>query len=410
MNVFVIPSWYPSSDYPTCGQFSLDQVEGLGKMNPSFNFGISLWGQQEEANLLWVKQPFKSIKKLLKFRQRESFKRKISRNITEIYTPALTWTRTIWSGNIRNIIKVNFNNLKLFQEENGKVDIIHAHVSFPAGYIAMHLSKKLNVPFIITEHLDPFPTKFFQNRNGGLSHFIDKPLKKASMVIVENDKLLANIKKFGIERLTCIPNMVNERLFIPSIKTNADNKLTFLYIGDMIDRKGINYLLEAIVHLKKLPVHFIFCGTGEKLKEYKLQAKRLQISEYISWVGYLSRSEIVSKFQLCDAFVLPSISENLGMVLLEAIACGKPVIATKCGGPEAIINEKNGLLASVGDSRDLAEKIKWMVKNHHTFDPKIIREDFLNRFSRPVVSSQIIQLYNKILDKAEPTDENSALK
>lgn len=406
MNIFVIPSWYPSNDYPTCGQFSLDQVEGLGEIYPSFNFGISLWGQQEEANLLWVKQPIKSIKKLLKFKQSEPVQRSISKNTTEIYTPALTWTRKILSGNVKSAIKANLDNLALFQEKNGKVDIIHAHVSFPAGYIAMHLSEKLNVPFIITEHLDPFPTKFFQKRNGGLSRFIDEPLKKASMVIVENIKLLINIKKFGIERITCIPNMVNERLFIPSIKVNANNKLTFLYIGDMIERKGITYLLEAIVHLKKLAVHFIFCGTGEKLEEYKLQARRLQISDYISWVGYLSRNEIVSKFQLCDVFVLPSISENLGMVLLEAIACGKPVIATKCGGPEAIVNDKNGLLANVGDSTDLAEKIKWMVENYHTFDPKNIREDFLNRFSRPVVSSQIVQLYKEILDKTGAAIKN----
>lgn len=397
MNIFVIPSWFPSSDAPTCGQFSLDQVEGIGEMYPSFNFCISTWGQQEESNLIRAKEPAKNFKKILRFRQKQSFQRNISSNIYEMYTPALTWTRKIFSGNIRNITKANFYNFELFQKYHSRIDVIHAHVAFPAGYVAMHLSEKFNIPFIITEHLDPFPTKIFTNRSGGLSSYIENPLKNASMVIVENKKLFNNIASFGIEKITCIPNMVNQNIFIPA-KNPAKNKhFTFLYVGDMIDRKGITYLLKSISLLNTSSIKFRFCGIGEKLKEYKSFSELLKIDHTITWRAYLTRSEIITEFQKCDAFILPSLSENLGMVLLEAIACGKPVIATKCGGPEAIVNNNNGLLAEVGDSEDLAKKIHWMIRNYHTYDPKIIREDFLDRFSRPVVSAQIVELYRQIV-------------
>ena len=90
---------------------------------------------------------------------------------------------------------------------------------------------------------------------------------------------------------------------------------------------------------------------------------------------------------------MPSRYETFGVVYAEAIACGKPVIATKCGGPESIINEGNGLLVEVDNSDQLAESLMQMKKNYNELSQAEIRTNFLEKFSRSVVVEQISSVY-----------------
>ena len=86
--------------------------------------------------------------------------------------------------------------------------------------------------------------------------------------------------------------------------------------------------------------------------------------------------------------------ENNPVVLIEAIACGKPIIATSCGGPEDIVNETNGLLAKINDPEDLSQKMLQMINN---YDPQQIRADFEKRFSSMVITPRIIALYKEVI-------------
>ena len=107
MNVFNIPSWYPSKDHPYAGIFTLEQVQLLAQAKPNSKFALSLWGQKEESKLLWAKDHIKNISKLLKKDVLPKPQKQLENNLQEYYTPAYTWTEKILWGNIYSIIKAN---------------------------------------------------------------------------------------------------------------------------------------------------------------------------------------------------------------------------------------------------------------------------------------------------------------
>ena len=95
----------------------------------------------------------------------------------------------------------------------------------------------------------------------------------------------------------------------------------------------------------------------------------------------------------CDVFVLPSLYETFGVVLIEALAAGKPVIATRCGGPESIVNDENGLLVAPANSDALGRAMRQMVEAIDRFNKDIIRSDCIARFSRQAVIEQLGRVY-----------------
>jgi len=103
--------------------------------------------------------------------------------------------------------------------------------------------------------------------------------------------------------------------------------------------------------------------------------------------------------QNSDCFVLASQSESFGTVYIEAIACGKPIIATRCGGPESIVNDGNGILVPVDDYEKLAEAIIKMITESDKYDPVAIRKDFLDRFSKKVVVEKYVKIYKELTEK-----------
>ena len=398
MNIFIIPSWYPSPDHPISGIFNKEQAVALSKYDPSSNFAISLWGQKTEGNLLWGKDHFLNLLKIFKFLSLFAWEKEVSNNLIEYYSPALTWTKKILAGNMSNIIKANVENFKRFENKVGKVDMIHAHATYPAGYVALILSREFKIPYIITEQITPFPSKHYLDSRGKLARDVSRTLVEAQSIVAVSPALHAKFLEMGFLKSICIPNLTDEFFFKPSRNNSPSNVITFFMLGRMVEQKGVNILLQALADCGNRNIYFRIGGDGKKLDEYKKIATQLNLTN-ITWLGKLNRNEVRDELQRCQAFVLPSLHENLPLVLLEAIACGKPIIATKCGGPESIVNENNGLLAEVGDNQDLANKIGWMVENYHTYNADQIREDFMKRFSRPVVCGQIIDLYKKVIDE-----------
>ncbi|MCK5210988.1 MAG: glycosyltransferase, partial [Cyclobacteriaceae bacterium] len=344
MNIFYIPSWYPSSSNPLTGIFFKEQAMALISQFPELKIGISTWGQNDDQLLLWAGKPLQSLSKLL-FKSKPKYSLKIhnDENLTEYFTPAYTWSSKVFHGNLKQIVQSNLSNLNEFQNTYGKIDIIHAHVGFPGGYIAKQLSEIHKIPYIITEHMSPFPHEYFKNATGSLDKRLIMAYAGSSGNIAVSKDLASQMNKHGIRRITTIPNLVEESMF-KSISSKQENKsFTFFALGRMVPQKGIDILLKAFSQLKNGAVLRIG-GDGKYLNTYKNLTGKLQIEDKIEWLGELDRKQTLHEFQNCDAFVLPSRHESMGVVFAEAMACGKPVIGTICGGPEEFINESNGYL------------------------------------------------------------------
>ncbi len=297
------------------------------------------------------------------------------------------------------MVGVNRKNFELACRRFGPVQLIHAHVSYPAGYVASLLSREFDVPYVITEHMSPFPFSHLMKRDRPLDE-ISQAFEGASATIAVGPALADRIASFGYRRPTIIPNLVDERRF--QVGRPREDKLVFFTLCVISEQKGIDHLLEAIALWNPPASRFEFQigGDGPKRGEYEARARRLGLADRVHWLGAVSRERAPDLFRQSHVFVLPSRHESFGIVYAEALACGKPVIATRCGGPEAIVHEGNGLLVDVGDFHALAEAMRTMAVNWGFYDSGLIRRDFEARFSRPAVVGQLSNLYRDVCGRA----------
>ena len=105
----------------------------------------------------------------------------------------------------------------------------------------------------------------------------------------------------------------------------------------------------------------------------------------------------MNEFNKCDIFVLPSRHESFGIVYIEALAMGRPIIATKCGGPEMIVNDLNGLLINTDNIDSLSKAIIYMYHNYQKYSNEIIREDFMHRFSKESTVQKYKKIYKEVI-------------
>ena len=390
MNIFVIPSWYPSKNNTLPGLFILEQVKAYASLNPNDNIAISTWGQNDDRLLLWLRAPFSSLFKLTG--KPENREKKIAENLIEYFTPTYTWTSRFRKGNFDNILKANQKNLSQFEAKYGKADIIHAHVGFPAGYIAKLLSKFYQLPYVITEHMSPFPHTYFLKNKDKLDSRLADAYAASAKIICVSKTLQLHMNLFEISNSVVIQNLVDEDFFKPENTPPPKNRFVFFTLGRMVPQKGIDVLLMAFAKIQYDAILRIG-GHGSHLEKYKSLAKELGMDKKVEWLGELNKTAVLKEYQQCDAFVLASRHESMGIVFAEAMACGKPVIATKCGGPEEFINEKCGFIIEKENETALKVAMENMINTAHDFDPIAIRDYAVSLFSKKTVCSKVKQLY-----------------
>ncbi len=389
MNLFIIPSWYPSYSQPLAGIFTQEQAEAIADLSSNIYVIVSKWGHYDGyLSPFSLKKTFKAIYwRLLQPKNCISQKNKVQ----EIFNPVLTFP---FCG-IKRLIDINCKHIGVVTKNFGKVNVIHAHVSYPAGYIASVLSKEFDIPYILTEHMSPFPFLSLM-RKGKPIQEIYQALSGASKTIAVSPSLAKQITSFSFTEPVVVPNLVDERRF--SLGLPSSEKFIFFTLGLLSKQKGIDYLLKAVARWNPSPKQFQFRigGDGPMRPHYERMAEELGVADRVQWLSTVSRDVAPELFRQCHVYVMPSRHETFGIVYAEAIASGKPVIATRCGGPEFIVNDLNGILVDVGDIEGLAKAMKRMAGEWHKYDPVKIREDFMCRFSRRAVVSQLEKIYRDV--------------
>ena len=402
MNLFVIPSWYPTARAPLAGVFIQEQAEAIAELAPAVQVVVSSWPHDSCAlSLRQVSQAGQACREYV--RSLAHPRVAVKNGVHEIFSPALFWTAGLPFGGVRQLVGVNRANFRIAEQRFGHVDVIHAHVSYPAGYIASLMAAEHRVPYVLTEHMSPFP--FPVHLRGGKPRWeIAQAFERAAATIAVSPALADRIASFGFRRPIVVPNLVDERRFRAGGRHTG--KVVFFTLGGLTEQKGIVDLLQAIARWNPSAADVEFCigGDGPGRREYTELATRLGIADRVKWLGTVSREQAPLLFQECDVFVLPSKHETFGVVYAEAIASGKPVIATRCGGAEFIVNEGNGVLVNVGDIGGLANAMQSMARLHRSYSSKQIRQDFLERFSRRSVVPRLVEIYRRAIGQtAAPT-------
>ena len=396
INIFLIPSWYPNKFYPLAGSFIKEQSIWISE-SKKVDFTVSI----AEELFLTPWSFTKTVHSLFNyFFNSKIVEKQINNNYKEIYIQVLRWSKKILNGNFNSLYKAHKNNL-IKTLKMKKIDIIHAHVAYPAGYIAYLLSREFNIPYIITEHMGPFPFKDLLKGNKPIRE-IEVAINNACEVVAVSESLKNDICRFYLKEPIIIPNFINEEIYKFSYQKNKKNKFIFLTVGSLISQKGIDLLIKSIsrAKLKDDNIEFRIVGDGKEEKVLKMLANQYKIKN-IKFLGRLSREKVREEFKNCDCFVLPSRHESFGIVYIEALAFGKPIIATKCGGPEMIVNDKVGLLIEKENIDELSKALIFMKNNIEKYNPLIIRKYFLKNFSKQANISKYIKLYKKIIAQGE---------
>jgi L-malate glycosyltransferase len=270
--------------------------------------------------------------------------------------------------------------MKIIKENNLQFDIIHSHFTWSSGYVGARLKEIYSIPFVVTAHgFDIYKLPF---KDSEWKSKIEYVLNSADAVITVSNSNLECIKKLDVKTpVKVIPNGYREELFHPidmhkcrTLLGLPTGKKIILSVGNLEEIKGHKYLVEAmefIVKKEKDVICFIV-GSGKLEIELKKQIKSAGLQDYIKLVGAKPHSEITLWMNACDIFVLPSLRESFGVVQIEAMACGKPVVATRNGGSEQIIiSDDYGLLCEPGNSKNLAESILIGINNTYNLNKLI---------------------------------------
>jgi glycosyltransferase involved in cell wall biosynthesis len=416
MHLFIIPSWYPYPDSPNAGIFFKEQAESIACLRPGWQVGVSLWGQGEYR--FSMRHPLNSLK-LLRDGLPGTGKPVVNSvecpNKREYREPAFEWTPRMFHGNRIALLDANRKNFMRATREVGPIDLIHAHVSYPAGWIAMKASEEFGVPFVLTEHMGPFPFPSYLDRRGGLRPFVQEPLQSAGVVMAVSSFQAERIGSYGLPRPVVVPNMVDERLFNTGRRTRfPDNSsFTFFTLCSMVPGKGIEDLLPAIARVishvgpEKMP-RFVIGGDGPQLPGYQRRASALRVDRVITWRGHMTREHVAAQHKASDCFVLPSHYESFGISYVEALACGTPVIATRNGGSNDFVTDGNGILVAPRDVDQIASALDLMLSRRRAYPPEELSLNALARFSRGAVVDSLEDVYRTL--KAVPTSPRGIRK
>lgn len=281
-------------------------------------------------------------------------------------------------------------------ETFGRPDIIHAHF-LNYGVISVKLAKEKNIPLVITEHSSYLNTDKHSRK---IIKRVDKAYSGSDAIISVSDSLNRIIKdKLGYDSIV-INNIAGVKIDISEkVKHPVREGFSFATAGNLIKGKGFDILIDAFVEVvKKYPnTSLTIYGDGPLRKRLIDQVKSKNLDNNIDFYGSYKKDEIDVLFCSADAFVLASRAETFGVVYIEAMSSGLPVIATKCGGPEDFINNKNGYLVDKEDSVQLSDAMVRMIENIDDFDRKYIKQFVEKNFSPKVIATKIKKVYDHIL-------------
>lgn len=142
-------------------------------------------------------------------------------------------------------------------------------------------------------------------------------------------------------------------------------------------------------------------GDGEEKANLLELVRALNVEDQVFFLGQLTREQVKEEISSADAFVLSSKYETFGVVLIEALALGKPVIATKCGGPESIVTPEVGYLVENNSEEELSKAMLELIANKSKFNPENIRAYCLDNFSEEAVVAKLGKVYESVLAKNE---------
>jgi len=388
LHILFIPSWYPASPGETLGSFFREQALALrsyglnvGVITPamrSLGDGASAWlgpfGIREELDEGMTTLRYHGVR-------------------------AFSWNHAL---NIQFWERTGLLAFARYASLRGLPDLLHVHGTIFGLAWARAIHRSHGIPFVVTEHSSEFALNQIRRP---LLDYITAAIQPAAHLFGVSESLCnqlsTQVPPPAGKRWKVMPNLVSSR-FAPTqeVVRPTGQEFTFLNVAALHRNKGQHHLLRAFasaLHIRP-DLSLRIAGDGPEAAALHELARGLGIASQVSFLGNCSRDRVALEMQNCDAFVLSSSYETFGVVAVEALMSGKPIVATRCGGPEDIVVPGvDGVLVTKDDPDALSLGLLQMSNDYRRFDATSIRARCIERFSEVAFAGRHAAAYERAL-------------
>ena len=355
MNILVLSHMYPNKINPVYGIFVHEQVKELVRQGCEVRV---------ISPVAWTPFPIKYLS--AKWKAHSEIPLKQNWEGIEVYYPRyLSFPQDFLLGISGWLCYYGMKSLIFQIYKDFKFRLIHAHAMLPSGYTAMILRYKYNKPVVLTIHgVDAYFTIYKYKKTA------TKILKGVNKIIAVSSvikRILSNYIK--PDKIAVINNGIpTEKIFFgkSTLKNKYLSKKVILSVGNLIEQKGHMHVLKALKKLAKKyqETIYLIIGIGPEEKKLRKYVVEYGLSQNVKFLGQIPHQKVMEYMSVCDMFVLSSWNEGFGVVYIEAMAHGKPVIACKGEGIEDVITDKEtGLLVNSKDADSLVDAFDFLLSH-----------------------------------------------
>ncbi len=388
-HVLFVPSWYGTKENPVHGSFFRDQALAVSRQ------GVKTGVVFPELRTLEGVRPLDWPARRFQVTEKDDDGVTTMRSVGWRIPRAKKLTRELWCNQVQRLVKQ-------YVRRHGVPDLIHAHCVHDAGVAALEAKQNWSFPYVVTEHFSGYDRDLLA----------DKRLLQARDVFMEADRIVAVSRKLagdikpyvGKRDIHVIPNLVDTAFFTPPGEPRRADPFRFLFVGFLTRNKRVDDLLRAFTAAfgPDDDVRLEIVGDGEQRAELESLTAQLGVGRRVEFSGMMSRDGVRTAMHRSHAMVSASQVETFGVILIEAMATGLPVIVTRCGGPEEFVTDDVGRLVPLEDSPALQAAMSGVVANYGRWQsaaPAISAYADEN-FSERVVGARLIETYNSVIQQA----------
>jgi L-malate glycosyltransferase len=368
LKILFLTPWYPDDKTPHHGVFVRDQASAVSK--------------KHIVSVISSKVDYRSFK-LFSWRVEESVFGSINEH------------RVVVNRSLPLVNQFNYLLISVWMSykiaKHFKPDIIHGNIAYPGGIWSYCLSRLISKPFIISDHTSRFTDSFRSAFHKIATVF---SMRRAKRIIAVSRYAAKNIEVYIRRRVDVIPNLIHVEDY--AISTVTDTAVQIGFLGGLssdIHRKGLDLLIKALAPIRRNYVLHIG-GTGKYIPYYQELARSAGIFEKCKFHGFVG--SVPAYMRMFHFFVSSSRIEAFGMVIVEAMASGLPVLTTDSGGPADFVDAECGVMVPAEDPAQLEQALDWMMDHYHTFDREKIRMKAVEQYSDKAFLAKIETLYKEL--------------
>lgn len=374
MIILHLPSWFPHPEKPLDGNFILRQIATVADKTTSIVL------HHADASFL------------------KNYDDLLDKNI--IFKPILTQS---YSSKFQ-MVHAYEQAVKEVIHQYGKPDIIHLHVALPLGPLAVYLSRKYNIPLIISEHWSVYQPQNRGQLSGKQQWHLRHIYQRAQHLTCVSDNLhqaiVDTVPAAQRVHYTQVSNVVDTTLFHAASEPAGERSTSvkrILHVSTLDDNaKNIMGILRMVKRLaaqrSDFELNIIHDLRNEAVEQF-IQEEHLE--NFVHLLGKKSEEEVADAIRECDFMLQFSNYENQPCVLLESFCCGKPVVATTVGGIPEIANRKNARLIAPRNEEMLLDQTDYMLDHAHEYEADSISSDAQQKYDVSVIGERFMEVYGK---------------